>query len=162
VFDAVMRAGAAHGLRLFGSYAMNSLRMEKAYRAWGGELTNEVTLIEGDMERFLDLGKDFTGKAATLRSKQAGPRFKLVYLAVEVADSDCLGNEPVYDGERPVGVTTGGAYGHAVKQSLAFAYVDPALAREGQPFEILMQGERRAARIIPQPAWDPKNERLKA
>jgi dimethylglycine dehydrogenase len=161
VFDALMLAGKPQGIRLFGTYAMNSLRMEKAYRAWGGELTNEITMIEGDMERFLDLGKEFTGKAATLRSKQAGPRSKLVYLAVDAADSDCLGNEPVYAGERLVGVTTGGAYGHAVKQSLAFAYVEPALAREGQALEILMQGDRRAAKVVPQPAWDPRNERLK-
>jgi dimethylglycine dehydrogenase len=162
LFDALMRAGKPHGLRLFGTYAMNSLRMEKAYRAWGGELTNEITMIEGDMERFLDLGKDFVGKAATLRSKRVGPRSKLVYLAIDAADSDCLGNEPVYAEDRLVGVTTGGAYGHAVKQSLAFAYVEPALARAGQDFEIEMQGDRRAARIIPQPAWDPRNERLKA
>jgi len=162
VFDALMRAGEPHGLRLFGTYAMNSLRMEKAYRAWGGELTNEVTMIEGDMERFLDLDKEFIGKAATQKSRQAGPRFKLAYLAVDVADSDCLGNEPVCAGERVVGVTTGGAYGHAVKRSLAFAYVEPALAREGQALEILMQGDRRAATVIAQPAWDPKNERPRA
>ncbi|MFZ5789923.1 MAG: FAD-dependent oxidoreductase [Pseudomonadota bacterium] len=162
VFDALMAAGQKHGIKLFGTYAMNSLRMEKAYRGWGGELTNEVTMIEGDMERFVHLGKEFVGKAATLKSKQQGARIKLVYLAVEAADSDCLGNEPVYVGDRLVGITTGGAYGHAVGQSLAFAYVEPALAQEGQGFEIMMQGERRKARIIPQPAWDPKNERLRA
>jgi dimethylglycine dehydrogenase len=162
VFDALMKAGEKHGIKLFGTYAMNALRMEKAYRGWGGELTNEVTMIEADMERFVHFEKEFVGKAATLRSKQQGARIKLVYLAVEAADSDCLGNEPVYAGDRLVGITTGGAYGHAVGQSLAFAYVEPALAREGQEFEILMQGERRKARIIPQPAWDPKNERLRA
>ncbi|MGH6879500.1 MAG: FAD-dependent oxidoreductase [Hypericibacter sp.] len=162
VFDAVMKAGAAHGIQLFGTYAMNSLRMEKAYRGWGSELTNEVTLIEGDMERFTNLDKDFIGKAATLRSKQQGARIKLVYMTVEAANSDCYGNEPIYQGDKVVGITTGGAYGHAIQQSLTFAYVDPKLAQDGQAFEILMQGERRKARIVPQPAWDPKNERLRA
>ena len=57
VFDALMREGERHGITLFGTYAMNSLRMEKAYRAWGAELTNEVTMIEGAMERFVDLAK---------------------------------------------------------------------------------------------------------
>ena len=52
VFDALMAAGEAHGIQLFGAYAMNSLRMEKAYRGWGGELTTEISMIEADMERF--------------------------------------------------------------------------------------------------------------
>jgi dimethylglycine dehydrogenase len=162
VFDAVMKAGAAHGIQLFGTYAMNSLRMEKAYRGWGSELTNEVTLIEGDMERFVNLDKEFIGKAATQRSKQQGARIKLVYMTVDAENSDCFGNEPIYQGDRLVGITTGGAYGHAIGKSLTFAYVEPKLAQDGQAFEIMMQGERRRARIVAQPAWDPRNERLRA
>jgi dimethylglycine dehydrogenase len=161
VFDAVMKAGAPHGIQLFGTYAMNSLRMEKAYRGWGSELTNEVTLVEGDMERFVNLDKDFIGKAATQRSKQQGARIKLVYMTVEAGNNDCYGNEPIYQGDKLVGITTGGAYGHAIGKSLTFAYVDPKLARDGEAFEILMMGERHKAQIAPQPAWDPKNERLR-
>ncbi|HXP74891.1 MAG TPA: FAD-dependent oxidoreductase, partial [Stellaceae bacterium] len=89
VFEALMEAGEANGIALFGTYAMNSLRMEKAYRAWGAELTNEVTMIAADMERFVALDKDFVGKAATLRAKQAGPPIKLVYMAVDAIDNDC-------------------------------------------------------------------------
>jgi dimethylglycine dehydrogenase len=161
VFDAAMKAGAPHGIQLFGTYAMNSLRMEKAYRGWGSELTNEVTLVEGDMERFVNLDKDFIGKAATQRSKQQGARIKLVYMTVEAGNNDCYGNEPIYQGDKLVGITTGGAYGHAIGKSLTFAYVDPKLARDGEAFEILMMGERHKAQIAPQPAWDPKNERLR-
>jgi dimethylglycine dehydrogenase len=162
VFDALMAAGEAHGIRLFGTYAMNSLRMEKAYRAWGGELTNEVTMVAADMERFVDLGKEFTGRVATLRAGQEGSPIKLIYLSVEAADSDCYGNEPVYRGDRLVGVTTGGAYGHRVEQSLAFAYVEPAFAAAGETFDILMMGTRRKARALAQPAWDARNERIRA
>jgi dimethylglycine dehydrogenase len=162
VFEALMRAGKAHGIALFGTYAMNSLRMEKAYHAWGAELTNEVTLIAADMERFVDLSKDFIGKAGTLRDKQHGPPSKLVYLSVDAVDNDCYGNEPVYHDGRIVGLTTGGAFGHAVGQSLAFAYVEPALAQPGTEFEILMMQQRCAARVLPAPAWDPDNARLKA
>ena len=95
VFDALMDAGQPHGLKLFGSYAMNSLRMEKAYRAWGGELTNEITMIEADMERFVRFDREFIGRAATLASRQQGPRIRLAYMEVDAADSDCRGNEPV-------------------------------------------------------------------
>jgi dimethylglycine dehydrogenase len=157
-----MRAGEAHGIALFGTYAMNSLRMEKAYHAWGAELTNEITLIAADMERFVDFGKEFTGKPGTLRDKQNGPPSKLVYLSVDAIDNDCYGNEPVYHDGRIVGLTTGGAYGHAVGQSLAFAYVEPALAQPGTQFDILMMEQRCAARVLPGPAWDPDNARLRA
>jgi len=162
VFDALMMAGRRHDISLFGTYAMNSLRMEKAYRSWGTELSNEVTMIEADMERFVDLGKEFIGRAATLESKRTGPRTLLTYLEVDAADADCLGSEPVYYADRLVGITTSGAYGFAVRKSLAFAYIDPATARAAGDFEIMIRGERRAARMVPQPAWDPNNERLRA
>jgi dimethylglycine dehydrogenase len=161
VFEALMRAGERHGITLFGTYAMNSLRMEKAYRAWGAELTNEVTMIEAAMERFVDLRKDFIGKAGTLKSKEDGPRIKLVYLEVDASDSDCRGNEPVYHDGRLIGITTGGAFGHAVGKSLAFAYVEPALATSMDALAVELHGERHAARIIPEPAYDPENARLK-
>jgi dimethylglycine dehydrogenase len=137
--------------------------MEKAYRGWGSELTNEIDMFEGSMERFIRLDKgEFIGRQASLSHKQRGERIKLVYLTVEAADSDVLGNEPIYLGERLVGLTTSGAYGHAVKKSLAFGYVEPELGGSGEELEILMLGERRKARIIPEPAYDPANERLKA
>jgi dimethylglycine dehydrogenase len=162
VFDALMAAGAPLGLKLFGTYAMNSLRMEKAYRAWGGELTNEIDMFEAAMERFIRLDKeDFVGRDASLRFKQRGPRMKLVYLAVDAADNDPRGNEPVYSNGKIVGVTTGGAFGFAVGKTLAFAYVDPKLTDQGTSFEIPLLGEMRRARIIAEPAWDPANERLR-
>ena len=148
---------------LFGSYAMNSLRMEKAYRGMGSELTNEITLIEGDMERFVDLTKpDFTGKAATLASKQQGARIQLVYLAVDAGDADCLGGEPVMAAGKPVGVTTSGAYGFTVKQSLAFAYVEPAFAKPGMALEVEILDRICKARVLSEPAYDPSNARLRA
>jgi dimethylglycine dehydrogenase len=73
-----------------------------------------------------------------------------------------MGNEPVYHNGKVIGVTTSGGFGHAVNASLAFAYVDPALTAQGTEFEILVLDERRKARIIAEPAWDPDNSRLKA
>jgi len=162
VFDALMKAGAAHGIELFGTYAMNSLRMEKAYRGWGSELTSEIDMFEGSMERFIRLDKeDFIGRAASLSLKQRGERMKLTYMAVDTGDNDCRGNEPVYRNGKVVGLTTSGAYGFAVRKSLAFAYVEPELARTGEAFEILLLGERKHAQIIGEPAWDEANARLK-
>lgn len=162
VFEALMVAGRPHGIALFGSYAMNSLRMEKAYRGWGSELTSEVDMVEAAMERFLRLDKpEFVGKAATLALKRRGPRMTLVYLDIDATDSDSLGNEPVYHAGRLVGITTGGAYGYATQRSLAFAYVDPLLTAPGTVYEVVLLGERRGATVLPDAVWDPANARLR-
>lgn len=163
LFDALMEAGAEYDIRLFGTYAMNALRIEKAYRGFAAELTNEITMVEGDMERFVGWDKsDFIGKQATLSSKQNGARISLVYLEVDADDADCIGGEPVYAGEQLVGVTTSGAYGFAVEKSLTFAYVEPQLTAPGTEFEIQILDRRQKARAIEQPAYDPSNERLRA
>jgi dimethylglycine dehydrogenase len=100
--------------------------------------------------------------ALWVSSKQQGPRIRLVYMSVDAEGSDCLGAETVYQGNRPVGVTTSGGYGYATGKSLAFAYVDPALTAPGTRLEIDILGERRGARIEAAPVYDPENVRLKA
>jgi dimethylglycine dehydrogenase len=136
--------------------------MEKAFRAWGSELTTEVTLLEADMARFVSFDKGpFIGREALLARQREGPRWQLVYLAVEATDADPIGNEPVRSAGRLVGITTGGAYGHTVKQSLAFAYVEPGYAAPGTPLAVRILGEERPARILTRPAHDPDNQRLR-
>ena len=163
LYDAILDAGAEFGISLFGTYAMNALRIEKAYRGFGAELTNEITMVEADMARFVAWQKpDFIGRAATLASRDAGPKILLAYLAVEAVDADCLGGEPVYAGDRLVGVTTSGGYGYAIERSLAFAYVEPALAEVDTELEIQILDRRCKAEVIAQPAYDPVNERLRA
>ncbi len=175
LYDALLAAGEPHGMVHFGSYAMNAMRIEKAYKAWGGELTTEITPIEACLDRFVDLdtpGRDFLGRDATLaRRDAAGPDLAgldmvLVYCAVDASDSDCRGNEPTYDpagnGSAAMGITTGGAWGHTVGRSLAFAYVDPAFRAAGSTFEIALFGERHTATVLAEAAHDPTNERLRA
>lgn len=163
LYDAVMAAGEEFGIANFGVYALNSLRLEKAYRGWGAELTNEITMIEADMERFLKLDKDaFVGREASLESKAAGPRSTLVYLTVDADDSDCMGNEPVIAEDRIIGVTTSGGYGHTVAKSIAFAYVEPAYAAPGTSLEVRLLGRSYKATVMAEPLYDPRNERPRA
>ena len=163
LYDALMEAGEEFGIANFGVYALNSLRMEKCYRGWGSELTNELTMIEADMGRFLKLDKeDFVGREATARRKQEGVSTQLVYLTVDAADADCMGNEPIFVDGRLVGVTTSGGYGHATGQSIAFAYVEPEFAAPGSGLEIQILGEARNATVVGEPLYDPRNERLRA
>ena len=162
LYDALMRAGAPCGIANFGLYAMNAMRMEKGYRGWGTELTTEVTPVEAGMERFVKAGQGFIGAGAVRARKEQGAGIRLVYLSVDAADADPMGNEPVYDGERVIGITTSGAYGFTVRRSLAFAYVESACAEPGTTFEVEILGERRRATVHARALYDPGNERLRA
>lgn len=163
IYAALWQAGQAHGIADFGLYAVNSLRIEKGYRGWGAELTNEVTMLDADMQRFLKLDKnDFTGKAATLAQADATRTLQLVYFEVDATDADVRGNEPIFVADRCVGLTTSGGFGHYTNKSLGFGYVPPALATPGTELQVGLLGERCKAVILGEPAYDPANERLRA
>ncbi|MDE0653690.1 MAG: aminomethyltransferase family protein, partial [bacterium] len=161
LYEAICEAGEPHDMVHYGSYAMNVMRIEKAYKAWGVELTTEITPIEARIERFVDFSKDFVGKEATL-ARRDGPeplQWALVYCSVDEGDNDAWGNEPAYapGGEDIMGIATSGAYGHSVGTSLAFVYVAPEFEAPGSMFELEMLGERRTATVLPAAAYDPQN-----
>jgi dimethylglycine dehydrogenase len=161
LYEALWETGRKFGIANYGLYAVNTMRIEKGYKAWGSELTNELTMPEADMSRFINFGKaDFVGKSATLG--QAPRPFKIVYTEVAATDTDARGGEPVFVGDRCIGVTTSGAYGHRVRRSLAFACVAPEFAAPGSRFDVLIQGERRAAAVLEAAAFDPQNSRMRA
>lgn len=82
-------------------------------------------------------------------------------MEVDADDTDCLGNEPVLIGDHIIGVTTSGSYGHSVKKSLAFAYVEPKYADSGTNLKIRILGQERTATVLEEAAYDPQNLRLK-
>jgi dimethylglycine dehydrogenase len=155
LYDALWEAGQEAGIRDVGLYAVNSLRMEKAYRGWGAELTNEVTLDDADMARF-----DARGEDSKRDDKTSG--YRLVYLDIAATDSDSRGSEPLYVDDRCVGVTTSGGYGHHVGKSLAFAYVGSDHSRPGTELGIDLLGERCKATVLSEPVYDPQNMRIKS
>ena len=163
IYDALWEAGQEFAVANFGLYAVNSLRMEKAYRGWGAELTNEVTMLDAAMDRFIRFDKDdFIGKQATLEQAEQGLSWKLVYFEIDASDSDVRGGEPVFDGDLCIGVTTSGGYGHYVQKSLGFAYVDIAYAGAGTCFDIDLLGDRCSAEVLAEPVYDPGNHNLRA
>ena len=162
VYDAVWAAGEPLGIADFGLYAMNSLRIEKAYKGWGAELTNEITPVEADTMRFVKLDHAFTGRAAVEAALANGVATHLVYLDVDAVDFDVAGGEPVFAGGEPVGVTTSGGYGHHTGRSLAFAFVGAGHEAPGTVLEVALLGERRSATVMAAPVWDPANTRLRA
>ena len=89
------RAGGAYSL--VGGRALGALRIEKGYRGWGAELTNEITLLDADMERFIKFDKDdFVGRDATLKQQEDGRSIQLIYFEVGADDSDTRGAEPIF------------------------------------------------------------------
>ncbi len=163
IYEAVWNCGQDYGIANFGTYAMNSLRMEKAYKGWGAELTNEITMVEADAMRFFRVDKeDFIGKQATLNVDENNVDLKLVYLEVEMGDNDVVGGEAVMDGDEAIGVTTSGGYGHFTGKSLGFAYVPPAYAKPGSQFDVLLIGESRKATVLEEPVWDASSKRPRA
>ena len=164
LYDIINEEGKKYHIGNFGTYAVNSLRIEKAYKGWGSELTGEISLIESDMDRFysLDTKDNFIGSEALKKILSQGIKIKIVYLEIEVDGADAIGNEPVYYKGSIVGVVTSGGYGFRVNKSLAFAYVNAELAEIGNEFDIQILGSFRKAIVLKDMAYDKKNERLKS
>ncbi len=162
VFDALSEAGEPLGLGCFGSHALHSMRLEQAYKV-SADMTNEVTAYEAGLMRFVNLGKDFVGKAALLANMEA-PRWMLAYLDVDAGDlnADCLGGEGVFSGDRRIGVVTTAGYGFSTGRSLAWAYVDPDRAEPGTRMTVLVLGEPRPATVLAEAVWDPGHVRARS
>ena len=158
VYDALWAAGEAHGIADYGSFAMNAMRMEKMFKG-AGELTNEVTLPEADVMRFVKLDKgEFLGRAQTEASLAGAVPWICAYLEIEPDGvEDGHGGEAVLlDGE-VVGSTASVAFGHTVGKILAFAYVKPHAAKPGTRLEVVIAGASRLARVLGEPAYDPQS-----
>ena len=162
LYDHLMNAGKKYNISNFGTYAVNSLRLEKAYKGWGSELTGEISLVEAGMERFYNFNKkdNFIGSDALKEKLTKGIEIKIVYLEVITTDADPFGNEPVYYNGKIVGVVTSGGYGFRVNKTLAFAYVNAKLLENIKEFQIKIQGQYRKAIVLEEMAYDPNNVKL--
>ncbi|GAB4353113.1 MAG: FAD-dependent oxidoreductase [Kiloniellaceae bacterium] len=164
IHAAITQAGRPLGLKPFGMFALNSLRIEKGYRVWKGDLSTDYTLLQGGLDRFVKWDKpDFVGKAALLKERQQGPTKRFVTLTVEAGAFDAPYMSTLWHGGQVVGETTSGAWGHRVGKSIALGVARSDLAVPGTRLEVEIFGERYAATVQPEgPLWDPRNERLKA
>jgi 4-methylaminobutanoate oxidase (formaldehyde-forming) len=169
VFDALVAEGEAYDLRLAGYHAMNSLRMEKGYRHWGHDITDEDTPLEAGLGFAVSMKKPdgFIGRDALLRQKDAGLRRRLVHVALNDPLPLLYHNEPMWLDGNLVGRITSGMFGHTVGKSLGMGYVenphgivDAAFLNSGR-FEVEVGGERIAAQATLRPFYDPTNSRVK-
>ncbi len=163
VYERLWAAGEAHGIRDFGLYAMDSMRMEKCYRSWKLDLSSDWTLLEGSLDRFVKLDKDdFVGKAALLSEKQHGSKERCVPLLLEETDTEAPYLASVWQNGTAVGLVTSCGYGHRIGRSIALATVRSDLTEVGTELEIDIYGARKKAVVAQEPIYDPENARLRA
>ncbi len=162
-YETLWDAGSSRGIRDFGMYAMDSLRLEKCYRGWKTDMTHEYTPLMASLERFVDFQKPgFTGMAALVEEARQGPKERLVPLLLdEAGDADAPPCATVWQDQDRVGLVTSGGFGHAIGRSIALAYVRSDLAGPGTRLEVEILSERRGAIVAREPIYDPTNARLK-
>ena len=159
LFDLLEKAGEAHGMKLVGARAQNWLRQEKSYRAFGNELGRDATPAEADLPRFIDLSKEFNGKA---EMEAIGIRSKCVTLLIDGPDdADPWGREALYDGDTKVGRLTSGGYSVHFGKSIGMGYVSPDLAVVGQKLKVKMLNQLWDAEVVEDSPYDPTNTTIR-
>ncbi|MDT4813877.1 4-methylaminobutanoate oxidase (formaldehyde-forming) [compost metagenome] len=163
VYKCLLEAGKAHGLTQIGVWALMSLRLEKSYGIWNREYATDYTPAMSGLDHFVDFSKpDFIGRDAVLRARETPPSRRLVTLVVDALDVDASGFEPIWIGDQLVGYTTSGGYGHTVGKSIAMGYVDTDRIDVSGQYHVDVLGERRAARVVLEPLYDPTGARMRA
>jgi len=163
LYDLLVAAGRAHGMRLFGARALNSMRLEKSFGTWAREFRPIYGAYEAGLGRFVDLRKaDFIGRTAALEENERGAALRLLAFSVDAADADASGDEPIWHDGKVVGAVTSGGYGHSAQTSLALGYVPSELAAADSGFEVEIIGARRAARRLGAAAFDPQGLRMRS
>jgi glycine cleavage system aminomethyltransferase T/glycine/D-amino acid oxidase-like deaminating enzyme len=170
VYDTIVAAGDAFGLRHAGYHALNSLRIEKAYRHWGHDMTDEDTLMEAGLSftAAWDKPGGFVGRDALLRQREAGVDRRLAVFTLRDPEPLLLHNEPIWRDGVLVGRTTSGMFGHTVGRSVGLGYV----RRDDGPvtadwlaagrYEVEVANERFAADTSLRPPYDPDGLRTHA
>jgi glycine cleavage system T protein len=169
IYDLLIEAGVEYGLRPVGMHAMNSLRMEKAYRHYGHDITDADTPLEGGLGFAVKLDKagGFIGRDALLRQKEAGLNKRLVQFLLNDPDPMLYHNEPIWRDGALAGYIRSAMYGHTLGGAVALGYVenpdgvDADYVKSGA-YEIEIAGVRYPATASLRPLYDPKSERIKA
>ena len=169
VFDTLVEAGQDDGLVFAGLQALETLRLEKAYRDYGNDVDNLDTPLEVGLSRFVDFDKPggFIGREALLRHNQAGVKYRLVQFLLEDPEPLLYYNEIIYRDGEPVGRILAGGYGHTLGASVGLGYVEneegvTADYIKSGNYEIKIAGTRYPAKASLRPMYDPKGTRIRS
>ena len=160
--QSLLAAGEALGIREYGFYAMNALRLEKSFGIWNAEFMQDRTPGMTGMDRWIAFDKgEFMGREAALSEQQNNTATRrLVTLAVD-ADAEATGYEPVYSGAHRVGFITSGGYGHTIGKSLAMALVESAYGEPGTKLETYIVGVGSTATVLEPSPYDPTGKQMR-
>jgi 4-methylaminobutanoate oxidase (formaldehyde-forming) len=170
VYDAITTAGSSHGLQHCGYHALNSLRIEKAYREWSHDIGADDTPIEAGLAFTCAWKKEdgFIGREALLAKRADGaPRRRLVQFLLQDEEALLYHKEPIYRDGEVNGFTTSGMFGHTLGAAVALGYVNCARGVTDElinssAFEIQIGDRRISAKASLRPLYDPKNERIRS
>ncbi|RUM99829.1 FAD-dependent oxidoreductase [Pseudaminobacter arsenicus] len=163
VFQTLLEAGEEFGIGLFGSRALNSLRLEKNYGSWAREYRPIYGPLEAGLDRFVAYGKqaDFIGKQAALAEREQDGKLRLCAFVVDTDDADVIGDEPIWFESEVRGWVTSGGYAHHSGCSVAIGYVPKEVADVAGAFEIELIGRKYKARLQKVPLFDADQRRLR-
>jgi 4-methylaminobutanoate oxidase (formaldehyde-forming) len=169
VYDKIIEAGEDFGLKLIGLQALDTLRLEKAYRDYGGDIDNTDTPLEVGLGRFVKFDKPggFIGREALLALKKTGYRYHMPQFLLEDPEPMLHYGEIIYRDGKPVGYIMAGGYGHTLGASVGVGPVDnhgDIVTQEyilSGSYEIDIAGKRYPAKVSLQPMYDPKLERVR-
>ncbi len=168
VYDEIVAAGVAFGLKHCGYHALNALRMEKAYRHWGHDITDEDTPLEAGLGFAVRMDKPggFIGREALLKQKQEGLKQRLVQFLLKSPEPMIYHNEPIWQGDRIAGYIRSGMYAQTLGAACGLGYVTAAdggiVGQVGvDDYEIEIAGVRHPAIASLKPLFDPTNARIK-
>ncbi|MBX2839092.1 MAG: FAD-dependent oxidoreductase [Gammaproteobacteria bacterium] len=158
--EAVEEAGKALNYRWYGNRALMSLRLEKAWGAWGLEFRPDFNALESGMDVFINWDKDFVGKDATLEIKKQGIDRRLVTLSIDTP-IDVSTDEAILHNGKAVGYVSSGGYSHTFNRSLAMGYVQLEHTQPDTILEVEILGEKRIATVLDKPLYDPDGIRMR-
>jgi sarcosine dehydrogenase len=168
LYDSIIAAGRPHGLRLAGYRAIETLRLEKGYRAWGAEIGPDHSPLVAGLARFVKLNTDlrFRGRAA-LEAQRAAPLPRLLAGFTAASDAILLGRETIYRNGERVGWLSSGGYGHSVGKAIGYGYVRRAAGVDADfvmagDYMLEVAGERVPAEPFLKPPYDPAELRVRA
>ncbi|MEP2139229.1 MAG: glycine cleavage T C-terminal barrel domain-containing protein, partial [Erythrobacter sp.] len=161
-YETIREAGRALDLKLVGLHAMDSLRIEKAFRHFGHDITCEDNVVDAGLGFAVKTAKnDFIGREAVLKRKEEGPKLRMLQFKLTDPEPLLFHHEPIVRGGEVVGYLSSGNYGHTLGAAIGLGYVPAEFAKETDGWEIEVAGMRIAAEASLRPMYDPKSERVK-
>ena len=161
LWEQLQTHGASLGLMPYGARALMSLRLEKSWGVWTLDYRPDFTAAQSGLDAFIDWKRDFIGRDAALKERDAAPTTRLVSMIVEVDGRDVVGDEAIMSAGACVGHVTSGGFAHHIGKSMALGYVGTAHAAGGQRLEIEIDGQMWPATVVDTAVYDPEGTKMR-